>query len=151
MNKRINIKCRKNKRQCRTLPHTYIYIIDFREKQVPRILDRSTYKIIRKKVNNTVCKAKVSENWSKHTVIQRRKELCNIKSNNTSFESLGPASSYQIDQKHTSILNRPLDCWLEWRIPYLTVSNWSHLAIIFSISLLRVLNRTIGLKALEIL
>jgi len=108
VNKRSNIQCRKNKEQCRTLPHTYICIIDSREKQVSRILGGSTYKIIRKKVNNTICKAKVSENQSKHTVIQRRKELCNIKSNNTSFESFGPASLYQMGQKHTSILHRLL-------------------------------------------
>jgi len=41
-------------------------------------------------------------------MIQRRKELSDIKCNNTCFKTLGLASSYQMSQKHTSILSRPL-------------------------------------------
>ena len=59
-------------------------------------------------VHNTVWKAKVSKNQSKHTVVQRGKELHNIKCNNTCFKTLGPASSDQMSQKHTSIFSRPL-------------------------------------------
>ena len=39
---------------------------------------------------------------------------------------------------------------LRWSMLYLTASNWSHLAIIFLISLPRVLSRTIGLNALKV-
>jgi len=41
-------------------------------------------------------------------VIQRREELCNIKSHHTSLEALGPASTYQVSEKETSILCRSL-------------------------------------------
>ena len=52
----------------------------------------------------------MSKNQSKHTVVQRGKELRNIKCHYTSFEPLGPASSNQVRQKHTSILGGPLNC-----------------------------------------
>ena len=45
---------------------------------------------------------------SKHAMIQRREELSDIKCNNTCFKTLGPANSYQISQKYTSILSGPL-------------------------------------------
>jgi len=34
MNKRSNIKCRKNRRQCKILPHTYICITGSRKKEI---------------------------------------------------------------------------------------------------------------------
>jgi len=107
-NKKSNIKCRENRRQCRTLPHTYICVTGFRKKGISRVLGRSTYKIVGKEVYNAVCKTKVAENGGKHAVIQRRKELSDIKCNNTCFKTLGLASSNQMSQKYTSILRRPL-------------------------------------------
>jgi len=56
-NKRSNIKCK-------TLSHTYIYITGFRKKWIPRILGRSTYKIVEKEVHSAICKTQVFENWS---------------------------------------------------------------------------------------
>ena len=63
-----------------------------RNKWVLEILSWSIYKIVRKEVYNTIWKSKVSKNQSKHTVVQRKKELYNIKYYYTSFESLGLVS-----------------------------------------------------------
>jgi len=41
-------------------------------------------------------------------VIERRKELCNVKGNHTSLEALGLARANQISEKETSIFSRPL-------------------------------------------
>jgi len=54
MNKRSNIKYREDRRQCRTLPHAYICVTGSKKKGIPRVLDGSTYKIVRKEVHNTV-------------------------------------------------------------------------------------------------
>ena len=45
---------------------------------------------------------------SEHAMIQRRKELCNVKSHYTSLEALGPARVYQVSEKETSVLSRSL-------------------------------------------
>ena len=41
-------------------------------------------------------------------MIQRRKELCNVKSHHTGLETFGPARANQVGEKESSILNRPL-------------------------------------------
>ena len=69
-----------------------ISITSTRNKWVLEILSWSTYKIVRKEVYNTIWKSKVSKNQSKHTVVQKEKELDNIKYYYTSFKSLGLAS-----------------------------------------------------------
>jgi len=61
-NKRSNIECRENRKQCRTLPHAYICITGSRKKGIPRVLGGSTYKIVGKEIYNAVCKPKVTEN-----------------------------------------------------------------------------------------
>ena len=50
----------------------------------------------------------MSKNRSKHTVIEGREELCNVKGNHTSLEALGPARADQMSKKETSIFSRPL-------------------------------------------
>jgi len=69
-----------------------ISVTSTRKQWVLEILSWSTYKIVRKEVYNTIWKSKVSKNQIKHTVVQREKELYNIKYYYTSFESLGLAS-----------------------------------------------------------
>ena len=49
-----------------------------------------------KKVHNIVWKSKVSKNQNKYTIVQREKELYNIKYYYTSFESLGTVSLNQV-------------------------------------------------------
>ena len=46
------------------------------------------------------------KNCSKHTVIQRRKELSNVKSHYTGLEAFGPARVDQVDEP--SVLGRSL-------------------------------------------
>jgi len=41
-------------------------------------------------------------------VIEGREELCNVKGNHTSLETLGPARVNQVSKKETSIFSRPL-------------------------------------------
>ena len=48
------------------------------------------------------------EDRSKHTVIEGREELCNVKGDNTSLEALGLARANQVSEKKTSIISRPL-------------------------------------------
>jgi len=55
-NKRSNIKCREDRRQNRTLSHAYICVTGTREKGIPGILSRSTYKIVGEEVYNVVFK-----------------------------------------------------------------------------------------------
>ena len=50
----------------------------------------------------------MSKDRSKHTVIERKEELCNVKGNHTSLEALGPARANQVGEKETSIFSRPL-------------------------------------------
>jgi len=50
----------------------------------------------------------VSKNCSEHTMIQRRKKLCNVKSHHTSLEAFGPARANQVGEKESSVLSRPL-------------------------------------------
>jgi len=50
----------------------------------------------------------VLKDRSKHTVIEGREELCNVKGNHTSLEALGPARANQVSEKETSIFSRPL-------------------------------------------
>ena len=50
----------------------------------------------------------MSKNRSKHTVIEGREELCNVKGKHTSLEALGPARADQMSEKETSIFSRPL-------------------------------------------
>ena len=50
----------------------------------------------------------MSKDRSKHTVIDGRKELCNVKGNHTSLEALGPARANQVSEKEASIFSRPL-------------------------------------------
>ena len=45
---------------------------------------------------------------SKHTIIEKREELCNFKGNHTSLEALGLARVNQVSKKKTSIFSRPL-------------------------------------------
>ena len=45
---------------------------------------------------------------SKHTVIEGRKELCNVKGHHTSLEALSPARANQVSKKESSIFSRPL-------------------------------------------
>ena len=47
----------------------------------------------------------MSKDRSKHTVIERREELCNVKGDDT---SLGLARANQVGEKETSIFSRPL-------------------------------------------
>src|SRR5215471_2386104 len=42
-------------------------------------------------------------------MVERRKKLSNVKSNNTCFKSFGPASTNNVSKKYTSILSGPLD------------------------------------------
>jgi len=41
-------------------------------------------------------------------MIEGRKELCNVKGDNTSLEALGPARANQVSEKETNIFSRPL-------------------------------------------
>jgi len=41
-------------------------------------------------------------------MIERRKELCNVKCNNTGLEAFGPARVNQISEKEASIFSGPL-------------------------------------------
>ena len=50
----------------------------------------------------------MSKDRSKHTVIEGKKELCNVKGNDTSLEALGPARVNQVSKKETSVFSRPL-------------------------------------------
>ena len=50
----------------------------------------------------------MSKDRSKHTVIEGKEELCNVKGNDTSLEALGPARANQVGEKETSIFSRPL-------------------------------------------
>ena len=50
----------------------------------------------------------MSKDRSKHTVVKRREELCNVKGDNTSLKALGPARANQVGKKETSIFSRPL-------------------------------------------
>ena len=50
----------------------------------------------------------MSKDRSKHTVIEGREELCNVKGHHTSLEALGPARANQVGEKETSIFSRPL-------------------------------------------
>ena len=50
----------------------------------------------------------MSKDHSKHTVIEGREELCNVKGDNTSLEALGPARVNQVSEKEPSIFSRPL-------------------------------------------
>ena len=50
----------------------------------------------------------MSKDRSKHTVIERREELCNVKGDDTSLEALGPARANQVSKEETSIFSRPL-------------------------------------------
>jgi len=50
----------------------------------------------------------MSKDCSKYTVIEGRKELCNVKGDNTSLEAFGPARANQVSEKETSIFSRPL-------------------------------------------
>ena len=50
----------------------------------------------------------MSKDRSKHTVIEGREELCNVKGDNTSLEALGLARANQVSEKKTSIISRPL-------------------------------------------
>ena len=62
VNERHNIECRENRREYRILPYAYIYITGSRKKEIPRVLGRYTYKIVRKEIHNVICKTKVTEN-----------------------------------------------------------------------------------------
>jgi len=106
INKRYNIEYWKNRRQYKILLHAYICITGIREKELSEVLDWFIYMIARKEVDYAVCKAKVFKNWSKHTMIQERKE---IKYYYTSLKSLSPTSLSQVYYKYTSILSRLLD------------------------------------------
>ena len=50
----------------------------------------------------------MSKDCSKHTVIEGREELCNVKGDDTSLEASGPARANQVGEKETSIFSRPL-------------------------------------------
>ena len=50
----------------------------------------------------------MSKDRSKHTVVEGREELCNVKGDDTSLEALGPARANQVSEKETSIFSRPL-------------------------------------------
>jgi len=41
-------------------------------------------------------------------VIERRKELCNVKGHHTSLKALGPARANQVSKEESSIFSRPL-------------------------------------------
>jgi len=61
--------------------------MDSKEKGVLGVLSWSIYKIVRIEVNYAVCKAKVSKNWSKYTVIQGEK-ICAMSNATTLVLSL---------------------------------------------------------------
>ena len=50
----------------------------------------------------------MSKDRSKHTVIEGREELCNVKGHHTSLEALSQARANQVSEKETSIFSRPL-------------------------------------------
>ena len=50
----------------------------------------------------------MSKDRSKHTMIEGREELCNVKGHHTSLEALSPARANQVSEKETSIFSRPL-------------------------------------------
>ena len=50
----------------------------------------------------------MSKDRSKHTVIEGREELCNVKGDDTSLEALGPARANQVSEKEASIFSRSL-------------------------------------------
>jgi len=50
----------------------------------------------------------VSKDHSKHTVIEEREELCNVKGDYTSFKAFGPSRANQVSKKESSVFSRPL-------------------------------------------
>ena len=50
----------------------------------------------------------MSKDHSKHTVIEEREELCNVKGDYTSFKAFGPSRANQVSKKESSVFSRPL-------------------------------------------